>query len=125
MQVFEKFGNKRDKNYEQNRKVLAGANYMLAFVFLGNILPKCNQNKMLGIRTKWTLENETVWYKTRRFGGRLLSILGAVSAILCATILDDMAAFFVAFGRIVLISVPSIVYSYVIYKGIPKDNESC
>lgn len=95
----------------------------ISFIFLGNILPKCKQNKMMGIRTKWTLANETVWYKTHRFGGRLMMLFGTVSAILCFTILDHLAAFVVTFGGLVLIIIPIMVYSYVIYKKLPQENE--
>ncbi|MEG0762619.1 MAG: SdpI family protein [Oscillospiraceae bacterium] len=88
----------------------------VSFIFLGNILPKCKQNALIGIRTKWTLANKTVWYKTHRLGGVIMACFGAVSAILCLTVLSGMSAiFFVSIGMMI-ITIPIIIYSFVIYK---------
>lgn len=38
---------------------------------IGNYLPKCRQNSTVGIKIKWTLENEENWNATHRFGGRV------------------------------------------------------
>ena len=43
----------------------------LMFLVLGNILPKVRQNNTIGIKIKWTLENEQNWNATHRFSGRL------------------------------------------------------
>lgn len=51
----------------------------LSFVLFGNYLPKCRQNHTLGVRIKWTLENEENWNATHRFCGRLWVIGGALS----------------------------------------------
>lgn len=48
----------------------------LLFLVLGNIMPKFKPNYMMGIRTPWTLANETVWYKTHRFIGKIWFIGG-------------------------------------------------
>jgi uncharacterized membrane protein len=41
----------------------------LLFVGLGNYLPRIRSNWWIGIRTPWTLENETVWRETHRVAG--------------------------------------------------------
>ncbi|HEX7759713.1 MAG TPA: SdpI family protein [Caulobacteraceae bacterium] len=48
------------------------------FAVLGNILGKVRHNFIFGIRTPWTLMNETVWDKTHRFTGRLMFVGGIV-----------------------------------------------
>ncbi len=48
------------------------------FALLGNILGKVRHNFIFGIRTPWTLMNETVWDKTHRFTGRLMFVGGLV-----------------------------------------------
>ena len=52
-------------------------------ILLGNILPKCRQNSMMGVRTPWTLESEEVWYKTHRLGGLLMVGGGVLSLVFC------------------------------------------
>lgn len=94
----------------------------ISYIFLGNILPKCKQNLVVGIRTKWTLGNETVWYKTHRLGGRAIMIFGVVSTILCLTVLNNMIAFLAVFVGLVLIAILIMVYSYVIYKRMPNNS---
>ena len=53
----------------------------LEFIIIGNYMPKCRQNNVIGIRVLWTLLNETVWNKfyeyklslacPKRFAGEL------------------------------------------------------
>lgn len=43
---------------------------------IGNYLPKCRQNSTVGIKIKWTLENEENWNATHRFGGRVWFLCG-------------------------------------------------
>lgn len=48
------------------------------FIVLGNYLPKIKPNYFIGIRTPWTLENETVWQKTHRLGGKVFVMMGVL-----------------------------------------------
>lgn len=41
----------------------------ILFLIIGNYLPKCRRNSTIGIKIKWTLENEENWNATHRFGG--------------------------------------------------------
>ena len=43
----------------------------ILFIIVGNYLPKCKQNSVLGIRLPWTLKDEENWRKTHRLAGRL------------------------------------------------------
>ena len=54
---------------------------LLGFVFMiiGNYMPKCKQNHTIGIKIKWTLENEENWNATHRMAGKLWVIVGFVS----------------------------------------------
>jgi len=42
----------------------------------GNILPRLRPNYALGIRTRWTLGDETVWMRTHRAAGYFLVVFG-------------------------------------------------
>jgi uncharacterized membrane protein len=94
---------------------ILGIAVSIGWIMLGNILPKCKQNALVGIRTKWTLENETVWYKTHRTGGIVTTICGIVSALLCLTVLGGMTAVWVYIGGFLAVTVFLVIYSYVIY----------
>ncbi|OQM45222.1 hypothetical protein B6A27_14510 [Anoxybacillus sp. UARK-01] len=50
----------------------------LLFIVLGNYMPKMKPNYFIGIRTPWTLANETVWNKTHRLGGKVFVLLGMI-----------------------------------------------
>ena len=49
---------------------------------LGDILPKCRRNGMVGFRLSWTKYNDLTWQKSNRFAGIMLvaaGVLGIVS----------------------------------------------
>ena len=57
----------------------------LLFLVIGNYLPKCRQNRTIGIKVKWTLESEENWNATHRMAGKLwvaCGLLFLVSAFL-------------------------------------------
>lgn len=84
------------------------------FVLIGNYLPKCQQNRIVGIRLKWTLENEANWNATHRFAGKVWVIGGILlmaSSLLPYSILPwAMIALLVVF-----IGLP-VLYSYRFHK---------
>jgi len=90
----------------------------LLFIILGNYLGKIRQNWYVGIKTPWTLDNEEVWNKTHRLGGKLYvttGFLGILSIILPPTI-----RFAVVVGGILVSSLWAVVYSYVLFRKIKK-----
>lgn len=50
----------------------------ILFMALGNYMPLVKQNGMLGLRVKWTLENEACWNASHRFLGRFAVYGGMV-----------------------------------------------
>ena len=63
----------------------------LMFLVLGNILPKVRQNNTIGIKIKWTLENEQNWNATHRFSGRLW-VIGGILCMACALVAESAIA---------------------------------
>jgi len=59
-------------------------------IVLGNYLPKFKQSKLSGFRTKTTLSNKEIWFKTQRFCGRVW-IIGGVLIIICSFLLGHMS----------------------------------
>ena len=49
----------------------------ILFMFIGNYMPKMKQTYTMGIKTPWTLDNEVVWNKTHRLGGKCFILMGA------------------------------------------------
>lgn len=89
------------------------------FVGLGNYLPTIKPNYFVGIRTPWTLENEEVWKKTHRIGGRVFIIEGL---LLFPSLLLPEKIVIPYFISLLLISVVFlIVYSYVIWRKTVKE----
>lgn len=80
------------------------------FVLMGNYLPKCKQNRVIGVRVKWTLENEENWYATHRFTGRIW-VLGGLLAVISA-FLPTVAKIAVFFTVVALLGIAPIVYSW-------------
>ena len=53
-----------------------------ALMILGNIMPKARRNGTFGVRTKWSMANDSVWQKSQRFGGIALMTAGFVMIVL-------------------------------------------
>ncbi|WOO36851.1 SdpI family protein [Anaerocolumna sp. AGMB13020] len=50
----------------------------LIFVVIGNYLPKCKMNSIVGLRTVWSMKNEKTWKESQRLGGISFIITGIV-----------------------------------------------
>ena len=86
----------------------------LLFLIIGNYLPKCRQNSTIGIKIKWTLENEKNWNATHRFAGKIWAV-GGILLILCVFLPGE----FSIWAIIVIIPAmvaPPMIYSYRLYK---------
>ncbi len=81
----------------------------LLIFYCGVLISKAKRNWFIGIRTPWTLSNDTVWEKTHRLGGKLFKISGIV--ILLGILLKNLMIWFVLIPVIVS-SIYLVVYSY-------------
>jgi len=82
---------------------------------LGNFMPKVKSNFFLGIRTPWTLDNETVWHKTHRLAGKTMTASGLLG-IPTALFLPTPFNFGVSMGIMLLGLIIPTVYSYLYFK---------
>lgn len=89
------------------------------FIILGNYFKTIKPNYFIGIRTPWTLENETVWKKTHKLGGKMWFIGGVLIVILSPFLSKSLnfTIFMIITGVITIIP---IAYSYLIYKNEKK-----
>tara|TARA_R110002074_G_scaffold402205_2_gene604630 strand:- start:116 stop:763 length:648 start_codon:yes stop_codon:yes gene_type:complete len=89
------------------------------YIILGNYFKTIKANYFIGIRTPWTLENETVWKETHKLGGKMW-FLGGIIVVLSSLILDkqpNLTVFLIVTGIITIIP---IVYSYIVFEKEKK-----
>ena len=84
------------------------------FVVIGNYLPKCKQNHTIGIRVKWTLEDEENWNATHRVGGRIWVAGGIL--LLAGCVLPERLAVTLMLVLILLLAAAPILYSWCYHK---------
>ena len=89
----------------------------LLFIVVGNYMPKIRQNSFMGIRVKWTLENEANWNASHRFGGKIW-VAGGFACLAGAMLpVKAMGAVFPVV--LVTVALAPIVYSYYYSKTQP------
>lgn len=84
------------------------------FIIIGNYLPKCRQNYTIGIKIKWTLENEENWNATHRVAGKVW-VVGGLLLMACA-VAPGSVTVWVMFAVIGLLVAIPFVYSYRYHK---------
>lgn len=90
----------------------------ILFTVLGNYMPQIRHNYFFGIKTPWTLANETVWNKTHRVGGTIFVILGL--SMLATALFYKTGTFYVMIVGAPLMVLGTGVYSYVLFKKIER-----
>lgn len=90
------------------------------FIVMGNVLGKLRPNHSVGIRTRWTLDNERVWDQTHRFGGKAFVLGGVLLLVLAATPLSSgwvTPAIMAVSGGVAL---ASVFKSYWLWRKLPQ-----
>jgi len=90
----------------------------LLFFYIGVMLENSKRNWFIGIRTPWTLQNDKVWKKTHKLGGKLFKI--SAITILVGIFLAENIFWFIMVLIFLTVIIP-IVYSYIIYKRQKED----
>ncbi len=85
----------------------------LLFFYIGLMLEKSKRNWFIGIRTPWTLQNDKVWEKTHKLGGKLFKIS---AIIILVGIFLTRCIFWFIMASVFLTAIIPIIYSYIIYK---------
>ena len=85
----------------------------IMFIIIGNYLPKCRRNGVVGIKIPWTLSSDENWDKTHRFAGFVWIACGA------AAIVGGWIKPVVAIVALVAMILLPVVYSGILkHKGI-------
>lgn len=91
----------------------------LLYMLLGNYMKTLKANYFIGIRTPWTLENETVWKKTHLLAGKWW-FFGGLLIVVSSLILDKDVNGIIFISTTILITLIPLVYSYLEYKKLNK-----
>ena len=87
----------------------------ILLIALGNIMPKARRNSLVGIRTTWSLANDTVWQKSQRFGG-IVSVAGGFLQVVLSLFVPGMWNILVMTVVIAVIAILSVVASRKYYR---------
>lgn len=88
--------------------------YLMGFMFIiiGNYLPKVRRNYTIGIKIPWTLDSDTNWNRTHRFGGFLWVICGIVMVFLNLLGIMRVELFL---SLMIVITIIPCIYSFLLY----------
>ena len=92
----------------------------ILFISLGNYLGNVKRNWFLGIRTPWTITDETVWRKTHFLTSRIWFWFGLLGLVISFFLTGKVLFIFFILLTSVITLAP-IVYSYLLYNKIHKE----
>jgi uncharacterized membrane protein len=98
------------------RMLLGGVFLFLAL--LGIVMGRVRRNFWIGVRTPWTLANETVWDETHRLAAWTITAAGLIAC--GAALIYPLAGLFVGLPVILAGGLTPVIYSAVLYKRLEK-----
>lgn len=103
--------------YDLDIPTLVPVGVLLFMMVIGNYMGKIRPNKVMGIRTPWTLKNDEVWRRTHKLSGWVW--VGLSVALIGLRFLLDTNLFLYAFlgGILAMVLVPT-VYSWRLYQEL-------
>ena len=84
------------------------------FAAIGNMMPRMRPNWFMGIRTPWTLSDDTNWRKTHLMGGYLFTAAGVIMVL--AALLGLPGLVFIVGATITLAALVPTIYSYLLWR---------
>ncbi len=85
------------------------------FFFMGYIMKNIKRNWFIGIRTPWTLSNETVWKRTHEISGKLFMGSGVIAT---SGVFFPEYSIWLIIVPVLTVAAISIVYSYVVFRQV-------
>lgn len=82
-----------------------------AMIITGNVMPKLRMNSMIGLRTKWSMKNETTWKKSQRFGGITFILAGIIILAVCC-FSKGAACILWSLGTMLAAVIADVYYTY-------------
>lgn len=87
------------------------------FIFAGVMMAKAKRNFFIGIRTPWTLSNDTVWDETHKLGSKMFVVAGILTIL--STFFGE-TGFWIVFPVIMVVALVPVAYSYILWRRITK-----
>ena len=84
-------------------------------VLLGNIMTKLRMNSVVGLRTVWSIKNETAWKKSQRFGG-ISFIVGGIIIIIVCFLTKGFSCFWWTMSIVAVLLIINTCYTYTLSK---------
>lgn len=97
-----------------NDKLLLSVIIAIAFIAMGNYLPKVKSNFFVGIKNPWALSDPTIWRKTHKVGGYFFFIIGLLMlpmGVIDTTLYSNFVIWVLLIGIIAV-----NIYSYILYR---------
>ena len=109
-----------------NFSLLTGTFMGILLIIIGNYLPKCKMNSVVGIRTVSTFSSEENWNKTHRLAGKF-GVFGGIVLILasalCLSLPPEVALLAVLVPILLVSTVSPAIYSHILFKKQLKNKE--
>lgn len=86
-------------------------------IFAGVIMMKAKRNFFIGIRTPWTLSDDTVWEETHKLGGKLFIAAGIITML---TVFLGERGIWIMLPAALLAGFVPVVYSYFLWRRLVK-----
>lgn len=83
----------------------------IVMIIIGNIMPKTRMNSLVGLRTAWSMKNETAWKKSQRFGGISFIVSGAVILLLCFFV-KGFPCLLLSLGVLTIVLIVDVIYTW-------------
>lgn len=116
------FGLYTDFNKIENLSTISVSIYQLVFgllgllmIIIGNVMPKLRMNSIIGLRTPWSVKNESTWKKSQRFAG-ISFIFSGIIIIIISLFTKDFFCFVLSMITLALSTVIDTIYTYHISK---------
>ena len=93
------------------------------YTIFGNYSKTIKSNYFIGIRTPWTLKNETVWKNTHILAGKLWFV-GGIIIIISSLVVSKTYNTYLFLVITAVIGLIPVVYSYIQFKKLNKVSES-
>ena len=82
---------------------------------MGNFLPKCKRNGLVGVRTPWSMHSDEAWAMSQRSGGITMIITG-ILLLTGSCILNNLNVMILLCVLLVLMASACVYLSYVAFK---------
>ena len=92
-------------------------------IVLGNIMPKARRNSVIGLRTSWSMANDTVWQKSQRFAG-IASVITGLIVLILSLFDKGIWSILITLAIIIVYTVVCVTASRRYYLAYKKDEQS-